>query len=39
LKRFLRYAVGRGQSFAAQLSFAPLPPNVRRADRLLIDGL
>jgi phosphate transport system substrate-binding protein len=39
LKPFLRYAVGAGQSFAGELSFAPLPANVRRADLKIIDGL
>jgi phosphate transport system substrate-binding protein len=39
LERFLRYAVGAGQSFAARLSFAPLPAGVRRADLQVIAGL
>ena len=39
LKPFLRYAVGDGQSFAAPLSFAPLPASVRKADLRVIDGL
>jgi phosphate transport system substrate-binding protein len=39
LKPFLRYAVGAGQSFAEQLSFAPLPANVRAADLRVIAGL
>jgi phosphate transport system substrate-binding protein len=39
LKPFLRYAVGAGQVFAAQLSFAPLPANVRDADLTVIAGL
>lgn len=39
LKRFLRYAVGRGQSFAAPLDFAPLPASVRSHDLTVIAGL
>jgi phosphate transport system substrate-binding protein len=39
LKRFLRYAVGPGQSFATSVSFAPLPANVRRADLRIIARL
>lgn len=39
LKAFLRYAVGNGQSFAEQLSFAPLPKQVRTADLEVIAGL
>ena len=39
LKAFLRYAVGNGQSFAEQLSFAPLPKQVRTADLKVIAGL
>ncbi|HZR94633.1 MAG TPA: phosphate ABC transporter substrate-binding protein PstS [Gaiellaceae bacterium] len=39
LKRFLRYAVGAGQSFAEHLSFAPLPASVRKADLKVIAGL
>jgi phosphate transport system substrate-binding protein len=37
--RFLRYAVGRGQAFARDLGFVPLPPAVRRSDLRLIAGL
>ena len=32
LKPFLRYAIGPGQRFAADLQFAPLPPPVVAAD-------
>jgi phosphate transport system substrate-binding protein len=39
LKQFLRYAVGSGQSFAKELSFAPLPAGVRKADLQVIAGL
>ena len=39
VQRFLRYAVGPGQSFASALSFAPLPANVKQADLKIIDGL
>ena len=39
LKAFLRYAVTDGQSFARDVSFAPLPARVRNADLKLIDGL
>ena len=39
LKRFVRYAIGGGQSFAVQLSFAPLPPSVRAVDLKVVNGL
>jgi phosphate transport system substrate-binding protein len=39
LKRFLGYAIGAGQSFTEQLSFAPLPQSVRNADLKVIAGL
>jgi phosphate transport system substrate-binding protein len=39
MKAFLRYAVGSGQSFAEDLSFAPLPASVRSVDRNVIAGL
>jgi phosphate transport system substrate-binding protein len=39
LKKFLTYAIGAGQSFAEQLSFAPLPQSVRKADQKVVAGL
>jgi phosphate transport system substrate-binding protein len=39
LKRFVRYAIDGGQSFAAQLSFAPLPASVRAVDLKAVNGL
>lgn len=39
LRNFLRYAVGTGQSFATDLSFAPLPASVRTIDLKVIGGL
>jgi len=39
LKPFLRYAVGKGQTFARPLSFAPLPARVRSSDLRVIAGL
>ena len=39
LKPFLRYAVGPGQTFGSQLSFAPLPANVKSVALQIIGGL
>ena len=39
LKRFLQYAIGDGQQFAADLEFATLPAKVIAADKRTIAKL
>jgi ABC-type phosphate transport system substrate-binding protein len=39
LKLFVRYALGAGHSFGANLDFAPLPKVVVKADRAAVNRL
>jgi len=39
LKKLLYYVIGEGQKFAPALNYAPLPENVRKLSRTLIDKM
>jgi ABC-type phosphate transport system substrate-binding protein len=39
LRRFLRWASGAGQGFAAPLLFAPLPTSMRRRNEQIINTI